>query len=88
MSPFRVPYGNVLRYVAGGAGMAVVFMFTNEHVVIFDVGMYSYLPGLLLEMTICCATYLGIAYAIDRKARTLFRMILLEVASRRKNAGG
>ena len=86
--PFRVPYGSVLRYVAGGAGMTVVFMFTNEHVVIFDVSIYSYLPGLLLEMTICCATYLGITYAIDRKARTLFRMVLLEIASRRKNAGG
>ena len=85
--PFRVPYGNVLRHVAGGAGMAVVFMLTNEHVVIFDVSIYSYLPGLLLELTICCATYLGITYAIDRKTRKLFRMVLLEIASRRKNAG-
>ena len=67
--------------------MAVVFMLTNEHVVIFDVSIYSYLPGLLLELTICCATYLGITYAIDRKTRKLFRMVLLEIASRRKNAG-
>ena len=86
--PFRVPYGNVLGYVAGGAGMAVVFVFTNEHVAIFDVSIYSYLPGLLLGMAICCATYPGITYAIDRRTRTLFRMVLLEIASRRKNAGG
>ena len=82
--PFGLQYGSILRHVAGGTGMAAVFLLTNDHVVVFDVSIYAYLPGLLSELAICCATYLGITYAIDRKTRRLFRMVLSEVASRRR----
>ena len=86
-APFRVPYSAILRHLAGGAGMAVVFMLTNEHVVGFEVSIYSYVPGLLLELALCCVTYLGITYAIDHKTRKLFRLVLSEI-SRRKDATG
>ena len=78
-APFRVAHGNILRHAAGGAGMAAVFLLTNEHVVMFEVSIYAYLPGLLLEMALCCATYLGITYAIDRKTRHLFGLVLSEI---------
>ena len=82
--PFRVQHGSILRYVAGGAGMAAVFLLTHDRVVVFDVSIYAYLPGLLLELAICCAAYLGITYAIDRKTKRLFGMILSEIATRRR----
>ena len=82
-SPFRPAYGSIMRYAAGGAGVAAVFLATNEAVVTFDVSIYSYLPGLLSELAICCATYLGITYAIDRRTRLLFGRIISSVASRR-----
>ena len=63
-----MPYGSILRHVVGGIGVvAVVFLLTNEHIVIFDVSIYRYLPGLLVELAICCATYLGITYVIDKR---------------------
>ena len=82
-SPFRPSYGNIFRYVGGAAGMAAVFWATNDTVAIFDVSIYSYLPGLLSELAICCLTYLGITYAIDRKTRLLFGRVISEIVSRR-----
>ncbi len=81
-SPFH-PSGNILRYVGGAAGMAAVFFATNDLVVVFDVSVYLYLPGLLSELAICCLTYLGITYAIDSKTRLLFRRVISEIVSRR-----
>ena len=81
--PFRVPYGRILRHAAGGSGMVPVFLLTNEHIATFDVNISSYLPGLLLELAICCMTYIGITYAIDSKTRNLFKMVLSEIISRR-----
>lgn len=81
-SPFR-PSGNILRYVGGAACMAAVFLITNDTLVVFDISIYSYLPGLLSELAVCCLTYLGITYAIDRKTRLLFRRVISEIVSRR-----
>ena len=74
---FRVPYKAILKYLVGGAGMATTFVLANEHIVEFEISIYSYLPGLLLEVVLCCAVYLGITYAIDHKTRKLFRVIML-----------
>ena len=86
-APFRVQFSAILRYLAGGAGIAAVFILTNEHIVEFEVSIYSYVPGLLLELLLCCAAYLGITYAIDYKTRRLFKLVLLEI-SRRKDVKG
>lgn len=83
-APFHVPFHTILRYLVGGVGIAVVFIFTNEHIIEFEVSVYSYVPGLLLELFLCCVTYLGITYAIDSRTRKLFRLVLLEIF-RRKN---
>ena len=79
--------GNILRHVVGGAGMAAVFVLTNEQVVAFETSIYAYLPGLLLELALCCAEDLGITYAFDYKTRKLFRLVLSEI-SRRSGAKG
>ena len=83
-APFQILLPAILRYLAGGAGIVAVFMLTNEHIVEFETSIYSYAPSLLLELFLCCATYLGITYTIDCKTRRLFRLILSEI-SRRKN---
>ncbi len=84
-APFRIPYPVILRHLAGGAAIVVVFMLTNEHIVEFEASIYSYVPGLLLELVLCGVTYIGITYAIDYKTRRLFRLALSEI-SRRKNS--
>ena len=83
-TPFRVHYRNILKHASGGAGMTAVFLLTNEHVVTYEISIYTYLPGLLLELALCCSAYLGITYAIDHKTRRLFRMVLSEITSRRR----
>ena len=83
-APFRVPYGSILRHLFGGASIVAVFMLTNEHIVTFEASIYSYLPGLLLEVAMCCTAYLGITYAIDRKTRRLFGLVMSEISLRRE----
>ena len=83
-APFRVKYMDILKHMIGGIGMVVVFVLTNEHIIVFDISIYMYLPRLLLEMAICCATYIGITYAIDKKTRKLFGLMLSEISSRRR----
>lgn len=78
---FRTPYRRIFRYMGGVAGMVVVFLVTNDTIVVFDESIYVYLPRLLLEVAICCTTYLGITYAIDRKTRRLIKLIFSEMAS-------
>ncbi len=81
-APFRVPFTAILRHLAGGAGIVAIFMLTNEHIVRFETSIYSYVPGLLLELALCCVAYLGITYAIDYKTRKLFRLVLSEISRR------
>ena len=83
---FTIPYITILKYLIGGAGISVVFALTNEHVVVFDTSIYSYLPELILELVLCSIIYLGITYAIDHKTRKLFRLILSEVLSMRRRS--
>ena len=71
--------------------MAVVFLATNDTIAVFDVSIYSYLPGLLSELALCCVSYLGITYVIDRKTRLLFGCVVSNLVSRSRaeqTAGG
>ena len=81
-APFHVQFHTILRYLAGGAGIVAVFVLTNEHIVGFETSIYSYVPGLVLELLLCCATYFGITYAIDYRTRRLFKLVLSEISGR------
>ena len=81
-APFHLPSHAILRYLVGGAGIVAVFVLTNEHIVEFETSIYLYVPGLLLELFLCCVAYFGITYAIDYKTRNLFRLILSEISGR------
>ena len=76
---FTFHYISILKYLIGSAGIAVVFTLTNEHVIVFETSIYSYMPGFILELVLCGITYLGITYIIDHKTRKLFRLILSEI---------
>ena len=76
---FAFSYITILKYLIGSAGIAVVFTLTNEHVIVFETSIYSYMPGFLLELVLCGIAYLGITYIIDHKTRKLFRLILSEI---------
>ena len=76
---FTFPYISILKYLIGGAGIAVVFTLTNEHVIVFETSIYSYMPRFILELVFCGIAYLGITYIIDHKTRKLFRLILSEI---------
>lgn len=81
-SPFQPSYGRIIRYVGGAASMAAVFLITHDIIAVFDTNIFSYLPGLLSELAICCVVYLGVTYAIDYKTRLLFRRAISSIASR------
>ena len=85
-APFRVPYRVIPKHLVGGVGIVTVFVLTSEHIITFEISIFSYLPGLLLEVALCCAAYLGITYAIDHKTRKLFGLVLSEITSGRKSS--
>ena len=76
---FTFPYITILKYLIGSIGIAVAFTLTNEHVIVFETSIYSYMPGFILELMLCGITYFGITYIIDHKTRKLFRLILSEI---------
>ena len=82
---FRVKYVDILKHMVGGIGIVIVFALTNEHIIVFDTSIYAYLPRLLLEMALCCATYLGITYAIDKRTRRLLNLMLSEIFTRHRD---
>ncbi len=78
---FQIPYMAISKYLLGGMGLIITFVFTNEHIVTFETSIFHYLPNLILELMLCCAVYLGITYAIDYKTRELSKLIILEIQS-------
>lgn len=78
--PFKVSYVSISKYSAGGAGIALAFLLTHQHAARFE-DNFLYLFGFFLEAAICCAVYIGITYAVDRRTGRLLRMMLLGAKS-------
>jgi len=80
---FKILYNDILKYGVGTMGIIIIFFFTNEYIITYETSIYSYLPGLFIELIICVAVYLGITYSIDYKTRKLFKSIISEIFPRK-----
>lgn len=78
---FSIPYTEIAKYVLATISFVIVFLLTSESIISFEISIFDFLPGLILELFICIAVYLAITYLIDKKTRVLFKAILMEIVS-------
>jgi O-antigen/teichoic acid export membrane protein len=56
-----------------------IFLLTSDSIIKYEISIYDFLPGLILQLAICIGIYLLITYLIDQKTRILFKGILNEI---------
>jgi len=71
----------VAKYVMGTITFVIVFYFTADSIINYQISIFQYLPTLLLELAICIGVYLLVTYVIDKKTRLLFKSIFSEIYS-------
>jgi len=82
---FRFPKLIFTKYLIGALVMTLVFVLTNESILVYDISIFIFLPRLILEVIICGVTYLGVTWLLDKKIRLLFKSILLEFTKNESN---
>lgn len=78
-----IPYVEILKYMVATIGFVIVFLFTSESIIQFEISIYDFLPGLFAQLAICIGIYLGITYLIDKKTRMFFKAILMELTTKK-----
>ena len=75
---FSFPISDSLKYLGATLVFIVVFYFSADFIIVYDISIYKFLPTLLLELVICIGIYLSITLITDKKTRILFRAIFQE----------
>jgi len=73
---FSFPFIPTIKYIGATILFSLVFIFTSDFIINYEISIYKFLPSLILQLTICVAIYFGITYIIDKKTRILFQTIL------------
>ena len=76
---FSFPYKESIKYIFGTVFFSIVYYFTNELIIHYDVSIYKFLPGVLFELIICSFVYIGITYIIDIHTRVFLKSIIREI---------
>jgi len=76
---FSFPYKESIKYVLGTLFFSIVFYFTNELIIHYDISIYKFLPSVIIELIICFLTYIGITYIIDIHTRVFIKSIIREI---------
>ena len=74
-----VSFVDISKYILGTLGFVFIFLVTSESFIKFEISIFDYLPGFLIQMIICILFYLGFTYVIDRKTRILFKSVISEL---------
>ncbi len=81
---FSFPYVKTLKYTAAMMAFIIIFFVTSDSLIKYEISIYDFLPGVLIQVAICVGVYLAITYLIDNKIRTLFKAILNELSSNKR----
>lgn len=79
---FSFPYANSVKYVAATIGFVIVFHFTSNIIIEYQISIYNFIPKLVLQLFICMAVYIAITFVIDKRTRTLLKSIVGELTSK------
>jgi len=73
-----LPLQNIAKYVGATFVFILVYFLSSDFLIKYEVSIYDFLPGLLIQFIICVAIYLSITYLVDKKTRILFKAIIRE----------
>ena len=76
---FSFPINEIGKYLIGIMSFIAVFFITSESLITYEISIFDFLPGLILQFIICTFTYFAVTYAIDKKTRNLVKSILNEI---------
>jgi O-antigen/teichoic acid export membrane protein len=79
---FKFPYVSAGKFAFATLMFILVFFFTSDIIIEYQISIYDFLPKLILELAICLATYFFITFLIDKKTRILFKSIFGELISK------
>jgi len=79
---FSFSFGRIAKYVGTTALFSAVYILTSDFIIAYDVSIYRFLPGLLLQALLCIGVYLSVTYLVDSKIRALSQKILAEMFSK------
>ena len=75
----RFPYVDAIKYLSATIVFMLVFLQTSEFVIIYHQSIFDFLPTLIIQLTLCILTYVGIVYVIDKKIRKLVSLIINQI---------
>jgi len=76
---FVFPAKETSKYILGTLGFIAVFFLTSDYFISYEISIYAFLPGVIIQFIICSLTYLGITYLIDEKTRILVKSVINEI---------
>ena len=76
---FSFPIYNVVKYIGATLVFFIVYFFTSDSIIKYEISIYKFLPSLLLQLAICVGVYLAITYVIDKNTKLLFKSIIKEI---------
>jgi len=79
---FKFPYVSTGKFAFATLVLILIFFFTSDRIIDYQISIYDFLPKLILELTICLATYFFVTFLIDKKIRILFKSIFGELISK------
>ena len=79
---FSFPFTTIAKYIGAALIMIVIYLTTSEWIINYEISIYKFLPGVIIEFIICIASYLLITYFIDKRTKSLFKAIITELTSR------
>ncbi len=82
---FQFPFKNFIKYSLASIAFVLVFEFTSDYFIKYHISIYDFLPGVIIQSAICVGVYLVITYLIDKKTKILFKTILNEIITKKRN---
>ena len=79
---FSFPYKYVAKYILGTISFSIVFLVSSTKIINYQLSIYNFLPGVILELFLCMGVYLLVTYIIDARTRILFKSVLNEFSKK------
>ena len=80
---FSFPYTDIGKYISVTLVFIGVFVVMSDTLIEYNISIYDFLPGVILQLLICIGLYLLVTFLIDKKTRLLFKSIIAELASKK-----
>ena len=79
---FSIPFKSILKYSCVTLIFVGIFYLTNSYLIVYEISIFKFLPGLIIQLAICIAIYLGVTFIIDKKIRKIAKSVIAELKSK------